>query len=230
MDVRLDRARVKLIEVGAASERGSGKAPLEIPVVAKAGTRLVSISFVGELDQTLPRDGRPAAPPPTAFAYQLFPIDAAVNNLQIVGPYNGQVPEATPSRLKVFVCEPATRLQERPCARRILSTLARRVYRRPVTEAEVAPLVAMYDAGRKNGDFQAAIRWGIEAILVSPKFLFRIEHDPAQVAPGQPYRLSDLEIAARLSFFLWSSIPDDELLDVAGRGALRAPGVLEQLT
>jgi hypothetical protein len=151
-----------------------------------------------------------------------------VNNVQIVGPYHGQVPDDTLSRRKVFVCRPAAPADEKACARQILSALARRAYRRPVTDADVAPLVATYDAGRRSGDFEAGVRLGLEAILVSPKFLFRVEQDPDKAVAGKPYRVTDLELASRLSFFLWSSIPDDTLLDIAARGKLREPGVLEQ--
>jgi hypothetical protein len=176
----------------------------------------------------LPRDGRPAAPPPSAFAFQLYPIDAAVNNIQIIGPHKGTVPVDTPSRQRIFVCRPSSPAEEKPCARQILGALARRAYRRPVTDADLTPLVATYEAGRSAGDFEAGIRLGLEAILVSPKFLFRVEGDPDNVAAGRAYRLTDLELASRLSFFLWSSIPDDQLLDIASRGRLREAGVLEQ--
>ena len=228
MDVRIDGARVKLMEVDGRSPGTFGQEPLDIPLTVKAGMRSVSVSFVGEIDQKLPRDGRPAAPPPTAFAYQLYPIDAAVNSLQVLGPYNGQVPDATATRKKVFVCQPSSVAQEKPCARQILGTLARRAYRRPVTDADVTPLLTTYELGRGRGDFETGIRWGIEAVLVSPKFLFRMEAQPATVAPGKPYRVSDLELASRLSFFLWSSIPDDTLLDAAARATLHQPAVFEQ--
>ena len=113
--------------------------------------------------------------------------------------------------------------------RRIVGALARRAYRRPVTAADTAPLLAAYTAGREEGGgFEDGVRWAIEALLVSPKFLFRVEEPPAGAAPGAPYRLGDLDLASRLSFFLWSSIPDDELVDLAARGRLREPGVLER--
>src|SRR5688572_11669098 len=108
MEVRLDRTLVQRLTVDSSKGGGSGKAPIEVRVPVKAGQRLVSVSFVGSIDQQLPRDGRPAPPPPTAFAYQLYPIDAAVNNLQIVGPYDGKVPEHAATRERIFVCAPAT--------------------------------------------------------------------------------------------------------------------------
>jgi mono/diheme cytochrome c family protein len=114
------------------------------------------------------------------------------------------------------------------CARQILSTLARRAYRKPVTEADVRPVLSFYDVGRRQGGFERGIQMGLERILASPQFMFRIERDPANVAAGVVYRISDLELASRLSFFLWSSIPDDELLKVASQGRLTDPAVLEQ--
>ena len=230
MDVRIDGARVKLMEVDAKSAgMGSGKALLEIPLTIKAGMRSVSVSFVGAVDQMLPRDGRPEPPPPTTFAFQLNPIDAAVNNIQIVGPTNGQVPEGTPTRALVFTCKPATVASaEKACAKQVLGAFARRAYRRPVTEADVAPLLATYELGRKTGDFETGVRWGIEAVLVSPKFLFRVERQPVGAVAGKAYAVSDLDLASRLSFFLWSSIPDEPLLDVAAKGTLHQPAVLAQ--
>jgi hypothetical protein len=130
--------------------------------------------------------------------------------------------------LAIFVCGPASRTEEASCAKQILSTLALRAYRRPVTDADLQPLLSIYNAGRTDGGFNAGIEQALERILVSLQFLFRIERDPAKIAPNTVYRISDLELASRLSFFLWSSIPDDELLDVAVRGKLKDPAVLEQ--
>ena len=115
-----------------------------------------------------------------------------------------------------------------PCAKEILSTLARRAYRRPVTEADVDGLLDFYAAGRQGKTFGAGIQRALTTILIDPEFLFRIERDPESVAPGGIYQLSDPELASRLSFFLWSTIPDDELLDVAAQGKLREEAVLEQ--
>jgi hypothetical protein len=132
----------------------------------------------------------------------------------------------------VFVCEPAVpgEGEEEGCARRILSTLIRRAYRRPVTDADLQTPLAFYRKARAEGGFDAGIEAALSAILVNPQFLFRVERDPPGAASGTVYRLSDLELASRLSFFIWSSIPDDELLDLAARGALSQPGVLEAQT
>src|SRR5208283_464035 len=115
----------------------------------------------------------------------------------------------------LFVCRPTTAQAEEPCARKILATVSRRAFRRPIAESDIRPLMAFFRAGRKEGDFDHGIEKALRAILVSPDFLFRIERDPARLDPGTVYHLSDLELASRLSFFLWSSIPDDELLSLA---------------
>jgi len=149
-----------------------------------------------------------------------------VENITISGPFNPTGVSDTPTRRRLFVCKPAN-AQDASCAKKIVSTLARRAYRRPVTSADVAPLMSFYESGRKEAGFERGIELAVRAVLVSPQFLFRIERDPAGVAPGVPYRISDLALASRLSFFLWSSIPDDELLDVAARGQLRSEAVLD---
>lgn len=154
---------------------------------------------------------------------------AALFSVSVAGPFDPSGAGDTPSRRRIFVCRPATPDEESGCAMTILSTLARRAYRRPAAESELNDLLRFYREGRQDGsDFEAGIEMALRALLVSPNFLFRIERDPAGVPPNTPYRLSDLELVSRLSFFLWSSIPDDQLLDLAVRGTLRNPGVLEQ--
>src|SRR5262249_27354610 len=128
---------------------------------------------------------------------------------------------------RVFVCRPPGPRGEEPCARRILSTLARRAFRRPITEPELRVLMTFYRSGRAEGPFDAGIQRAIERMLIDVNFLFRRERDPRGRAAGGVYPLSDLELASRLSFFLWSSIPDDELLNVAVSGGLSKPGGLE---
>ncbi len=134
----------------------------------------------------------------------------------------------TPSRRRLFVCQPRNAAEEDPCARKILAGVMRRAYRRPVTDEDVRGPFALYRQARAEHGFEAGIEMGLAAVLVSPEFLFRIEREPAGVAPGKPYRISDLELASRLAFFLWSSIPDDELLETASAGRLTAPGELER--
>ena len=151
-----------------------------------------------------------------------------MGNIVIVGPYDAVGPGETPSRRKIFICSPATSDEEEPCARKILSSLARRAYRRPVMEEEVQDLLSLYRSGQERGGFEKGIQRALQRILAGPEFLFRIEQDPENTVPGAPYRISDLELASRLSFFLWSSFPDDELLDLAEKGKLKDAAVLEQ--
>ena len=211
-------------------------AHLEVRFPAKAGTRLVGVNFLndawereGVLDSPLAEfrlldkssEGRSDSPgtkedPP------------AVSQVLISGPYNAKGLSETPSRRKIFVCRPANSADELPCASKILSTLARNAYRRPVTAGDLQPLLNLYKVGRKDGDFETGVGMALQRILVSPEFLFRVEHDPPNVAPGTAYRISDLELASRLSFFLWSSIPDNQLLSLAAAGKLKEPAVLEQ--
>ena len=151
-----------------------------------------------------------------------------IQTFSVTGPFNADGTGDTASRREIFSCRPTSSRRERDCATQILSRLARRAYRQPVSKAELEPILGFYDAARKKGTFENGIQRGLERILASPRFAFRVEHDPDSVTPGTPYRISDVELASRLSFFLWSSIPDDTLLDVASRGRLKDPAVLEQ--
>jgi len=157
-----------------------------------------------------------------------FTTPGGVPTLVVTGPNNATGPGDTPSRRKIFSCHPASVAQETACARTILSTLARRAFRGPVSAAELTTLMDFYQAGRKSGDFDTGIQQALARILVAPRFVYRSEEEPASLAAGQAYRISDTELASRLSFFLWSSIPDDELLDTAAKGRLRDPQVLKQ--
>ena len=255
LDVRVDGERIKLFTVGGEEEKGEGTNPsgkkkfgydyrsadeadahLEVRFPAKAGTRLVGVNFLndawereGVLDSPLAEfrlldkssEGRSDSPGTKEDA-------PAVSQVSISGPYNAKGLGETPSRRKIFACRPASSADELPCVTKILSGLARSAYRRPVTAAEVQPLLNLYKVGRKDGDFEAGIGMALQRILVSPEFLFRIEAEPANTAPGSAYRISDLELASRLSFFLWSSIPDDQLLNLAAAGKLKEPVILEQ--
>ncbi len=224
LEIRLDRERVARFTAG----RGNS-GPFEVRLPVQAGTRLVGASFVGDLSQSLAVDGRPPRPSVTSFAYALYPKPPLVAALEVVGPFDGDVPAATPTRQRIFACYPRVAAEERPCAERILRSLARQAYRRPVRDDDIRPLLASFDAGyREGGGFEDGVRWALEAILVSPRFLFRIERDPAGAAPGRPYRISDLDLASRLSFFLWSSLPDEELIALAAAGRLGAPEVLDR--
>ena len=158
-----------------------------------------------------------------------FTTPGGVPTLVVTGPFNATGAGDTPSRRAIFSCKPASSAaEETACARTILSPLARRAYRGPVSAAEVNTLIEFYREGRKSGDFDSGIQQALARILVAPRFVYRIEEEPATVASGQVYRISDVELASRLSFFLWSSIPDEELLDVATKGRLRDPQTLAQ--
>ncbi len=151
-----------------------------------------------------------------------------VGSISIAGPYNVQGPGDTASREKIFVCHPAASAEEQPCAETIISTLARRAYRRPISADDLPQLMSLYRQGAESGGFESGIRLALQKILVSPEFIFRVELDPPEARAGTVYRVNDVELASRLSFFLWSSIPDDELLDVAARGGLSDPAMLEK--
>jgi hypothetical protein len=218
--------------------RGAAPGPLEFPLTLKAGPKLIGVAFVQRTDA---RDEATLRPRMRSRGTQ-----PAINSVTISGPYNVTGRGDSPSRRRIFVCRPASAADELPCARRILSTLARRAYRRPVNDVDIRDLLPFYERGRKEGvpagasaqagSFDRGIQQALERLLVSSQFLFRIEREPLDVARGRPtnlaagaaYRISDLELASRLSFFIWSSIPDDELLDVAAAGRLKDPKVLEQ--
>ena len=235
LEIRLDRARVKEFTLagpgrGMAAAQGTTRPPdadLEVRFPATAGTRLVAAAFVKEptLDEGVFQPRLPIA----SFAYWTkIDTEPAIDTIEIRGPYNATSATGIRSWQKVFVCRPASAPEEGSCARTILSTLARRAYRRPIGDGDVASLMRFYQAGREKGDFDAGIASAIERILVDPEFLFRIERPPANAVPGTTYSLSDLELASRLSFFLWSSVPDDELVRAATDGRLKDPGTLEQ--
>jgi cytochrome c553 len=199
---------------------GRGGRVLDIRLPVKAGPRLVGVTF---LERNEVQDEEIVRPRARGVGPTL-----AVEAVTLSGPYNPKGSGETPARQRIFVCRPASAAEEEPCARRIVSALERRAFRRPVTDADVRGLMPFYTAGRAEGGFDLGIQRALQRLLVSPQFLFRIEHDPANAAPGSSHPVSDLELASRLSFFIWSSIPDDELLTLATQGKLRQPAVLEQ--
>ena len=205
-------------------------AHLKVRVPVTAGPHALGVTFPKKPSVLLEAARQPYQ---AHFNYYRHPrIQPAVYEVSIVGPYATVGSGDTPSRRRVFACKPARPEEDDACATRILSTLMRRAYRRPVTDADLRKPFELYRdaraAARNTDGFEAGIEMGLAAVLVSPEFLFRVEQDPAGVPSGAPYRISDLELASRLSFFLWSSIPDEELLDVAARGELGAPAVLER--
>jgi mono/diheme cytochrome c family protein len=220
MEISVDGERMKMVPVGGG--RRGGAPPTEVRIPVKAGPRLIAVTFVQRteaLDETTLRlSTRTRGPLP------------AVGTVTIRGPFNPMGPGNTPSRERIFVCHPDSTAVETPCAKQILSTMVRRGYRRPATDTDLGDLMPFYEAGRKEAGFDFGIQKALERLLVSPQFLYRIERDPDNTKPGTPYRIYDIELASRLSFFLWSSIPDDELLDLAARGKLHEPEVLEAQT
>lgn len=230
IDVRVDGVRVAQFDVGGKPGKPTDeRQDLEARVTLKAGLRQVIVT-VAKSDRVRPEGLGPARIPIWTEAYgEDFDAQLITSVLLIGGPYNGTVPQDSPSRRRLFICNPKSPAEELPCATRILSALAKRAYRRAATPADTATLVEFYKRGRARGTFDTGVRTALERVLASPDFLFRIEADPA-VEPGSVYRLPDVELASRLSFFLWSSIPDEELLDLAIARQLRDPKVLEQQT
>ena len=200
---------------------------LEARVPVRAGMRQVVATFV-KSEGVVPEGPGPDRIPIWSHNYDGdYREQAIISELRIGGPYDGRV-EDSPSRQRIFTCHPTAAEEEASCASTILSTLARRAYRRPVTDQDVQTLLGFYETGAAEGGFDEGIRLALERILISPDFLFRMERDPADIEPGTAYRLSDIELASRLSFFLWNSIPDDELLGLAEEGRLEDPAVMEQ--
>lgn len=214
-----DQKAVDQRQAAAAKEIRDRYQNIRLPV--KAGPRQIGLAFVArsvvqseEMMQPLGESG--------------FGRNPVVTGFEVVGPYNPTGITETPSRQKIFVCRPNTPAEEEPCAEQILSKLARTAFRRPVGDEDLAGPMRFYRAGRAEGDFDAGIQQGLMAILASPKFLYRVEAVPENAEPGTIYAISDLEFASRLSFFLWSQGPDEELLKVAESGQLRQPEVLQK--
>lgn len=195
---------------------------VDVVLPLKAGPRRITAAFVNRA--AVLSEG--IRQPSTRTKGQSRGVGIA--SVTITGPVDGRVSRETPSRRRLFVCQPSAPAAETACAKRIIATLARRAYRRPVTDDDLTPLLAFYDAGRRSGGFDHGIEKALERVLVSPQFLFRIERDPPSTARGATHRITDVELASRLSFFLWSSIPDDHLLHLAAEGTLKHPAVLEK--
>ena len=237
VEISVDGARVQLVTIGTPEDYQTSlmgpdnavkiiEARMQTRVTLKAGPHAIAVTFVQKT----------GALPPTLlqpYLSTLDPVDSdgvpRFETVTISGPYRPAGPGDTPSRRRLFTCRPgkgASEAAEEACARQIITALARRAYRRPVTDADVAPVLTFYQTGRSRGGFDDGVQLAVQRILSDPEFMFRAERDPE----GSPstYRISDLELASRLSFLLWSSIPDDELLTVAAQGRLKDPAVLER--
>lgn len=252
VDIRVDGVLVKKFKVGGEGkgmttpENFAGNTPgdpewehymlnadehLEVRTPVKSGPHTVGVSFVRRLWEP---EGI-LQPLQTGFGRttnELYFGYPAVKTVSIGGPFKVTGAGDSPSRRRIFMCTPKDGASEEPCARKILTALATRAYRRPVTDSEVQILLDFYRAGRTDENFETGTQRGVERVLAAPSFLFRISRPPASAPAGaaarQAYRLNDLDLASRLSFFLWSSIPDAELLEAATRGALKDPAVLER--
>ncbi len=232
LEISIDGERVFLVQVGGeednlASDRNMSDtankidARLKTKVKVSAGPHMVGVTFVrrnaAESDEPLQAHER---------NHDLQDMNGLplITHVNVTGPYNPTGPGDTPSRRRIFTCTPARAAEEAGCARTILSTIARRAYRRPVTDADMAPIMALYAEGRRKGNFEQGVEQGLRLVLANPKFIFRTETSPA----AGTAKVSDLELASRLSFFLWSSIPDDTLLTLAAQNRLSQPAVLAQ--
>jgi hypothetical protein len=236
LELLLDRERVQLFTVRP-PQRAAASADiplshaavdqhLKIRVPVSAGPHAVGVAFLKK-PSVLAETAR--QPHRARFnSYRHPRIQPAIYSISIFGPYAPRGPGDSPSRRRVFVSQPDGAGDDERAAREILATLMRRAYRRPVTDADLQGPLELFRAARAGGGFDAGIEMALSAVLVSPQFLFRVEEDPSGIEPKTPYRVSDLELASRLSFFLWSSIPDDELLDAAIAGKLREPAALER--
>lgn len=229
VEILLDRARKALFSVKAPKsekDHQTADAHLKTRIQVTAGPHKIGATFLKNPSALLETKRQPYQAHYNTHRHPR--ISPALFQVSITGPYDPKGHGDTPSRHRLFVCEPKESGEEETCAKRILTALMRRAYRRPVTDADLQKPMEFYRQGRAEGDFDAGIEMALSAVLVNPQFLFHIETDPPNVAPKSAYRIADIQLASRLSFFLWSSIPDDELLDTAEQGKLREPAALEQ--
>jgi mono/diheme cytochrome c family protein len=232
LEITIDGERAFLVQVGGeednlASDKNMSETAdmidkrLKTRVKVKAGPHMVGVTFHR---RNFSESDEPLQPHERDHDLQNMNGLPMVDHVTVTGPFNATGPGETPSRRRIFTCHPASAAAEPACARTILSSIARRAYRRPVTDADMMPLISRYEVVRTRS-FDAGFVQGVRLILANPKFIFRTESDPVG---GRAQRVSDLEMASRLSFFLWSSIPDDELLNLAAQNRLNQPAVLAQ--
>src|SRR3989454_10089490 len=236
MELSLDGNRVQVFTINPkrANTRGIDftdadvDSNLKVHLAVKAGPHEIGATFIKKDSALIETTEQPYQ---AHFNYYRHPrIQPAVYSVAVTGPFDATGVTDTPSRRRIFVCRPARPSEEERCATTIISNLARRAYRRAVSNDDLRVPLAFYKDARAEGDFETGIEMALRAILTSTEFIFRIERDLENLAPNRPYRINDAELASHLSFFLWSSIPDDELLDLAAQGKLHEPAVLERQT
>jgi cytochrome c553 len=233
IEVAIDGERAALLDIDRwmNSSDPDGVSVRTPPIRVAAGPHRVSAAFIRRLegpaqDLISPLEWSIASTSiADAYGFTTLPH---LRDLAITGPFTVTGISATPSRRKIFTCEPRTGPQQIVCAREIISRLASEAFRRPAAEGDVNALMALYDKGARDGGFESGVRMALEGILASPRFVFRLEERPDTARPGGVYALGDADLASRLSFFLWATAPDEELLRLAGRGRLSAPGTLDQ--
>ena len=233
LEIAVDGERAMLFPVTAqtprSTDRVAGTTAFVVRLPIGAGPRNVGVSFLqtnsAYLEGQRQRFVKPRVYDLTGTMKIAMPF---LGSVAINGPFDSTGPGDTPSRRGIFTCHPDEGAEEAPCARQILATLAHRAFRGPVADVDLEELVDFYEQGRATGTFEKGIELALRRLLVSPNFLFRVEAEPEEIAPNTAYHIGDYALASRLSFFLWSSIPDEELLDAAGQGLLREPGELER--
>jgi len=227
MEILIDRAVVEQFAVSSSGKKGHDEVDkhLKTRTQVRAGPHKVGVTFLKKSYSLLENKRQPFE---AHFNLHRHPrLSPAIYQVSITGPYKATGAGRTPSRDKILIRHPGSGPEEEPAAREILADLMKRAFRRPVSKADLIKAMAFYRDGARTGGFEAGIEYALKSILVSPEFLFRIEKEPIQARPGTAYRISDLELASRLSFFLWSSLPDEELLDRAISGKLSDTEVLE---
>ena len=230
LEVTVDGERVKLFDwdKDISNTTGVGRSTQRIRL--KAGLHTVGVTFLATNDVPGSELNRPFErtmnTPGSIPGFLFYPH---VGQVWIEGPYDATGASGSASREKIFVCRPTTVRDETSCARTILATLAKHAYRRPATPTDLATLMEFYEAGRsEGGSFDSGVEAALQRVLADPEFVYRREAEPAGIAAGKSYRISDLDLASRLSFFLWSTVPDDELIDLAAQGKLKDSAVLEK--
>lgn len=225
MEFLIDREVIKTFTVKAGGDHSQLDKHLKARIFVPAGPRNVGVTFVQKSSSLIENKRQPGE---ARFNLHRHPRQSpAVYQISITGPFDAKGAGRTPSREKIFFTKPANADEEQPAARKILGKLMKRAYRRPISAPDLERPMSFYHAAARDGGFDAGIESALESILVSPEFLFRVEKDPADAKPGSAYYITNLELASRLSFFIWSSLPDDQLLDLAIAGKLSDSSVLE---